>query len=156
MTTARVIVVSDRVCSGARTDAAGPAAKSMLLQAGIETDGPVIIPEGKDAIAAELDRALADQVRIVVTIGGTGHGERNLTPEETAARLAVRLTGIETQILIEGLKSTTRAGLSRGLVGLTERGDRGTLIVNSAGSVGAVRDSLGIVVPLIDAIFEKF
>lgn len=153
---AAVIVVSDRVHSGEREDKSGPRARKLLADAGVEVGQEVVVPEGGEAVAREIDRALAGGVRLIVTTGGTGIGARNLTPEVTAERLGCRLTGLETQVLIEGLKSSPQAGLSRGLIGLTSRDERATLIVNAPSAPGAVSDSLGVVLPLLGSIFERF
>lgn len=147
--TGSVIVVSDRVHAGEREDLAGPLARDLLTEAGVDVRGVTVVPEGADAVADRLAASLAEGVRVIVTIGGTGVGPRNRTPDVTAGLLAVRLPGVSTQILLEGLKSTPTAGLSRGLVGLTERGPGATLIVNAPGSRGGVRDALGVICPLL-------
>lgn len=151
-----VIVVSDRAHSGEREDKSGPRARKLLADAGIEAGREVVVPEGREAVAREIDRALADGVRLIVTTGGTGVGTRNLTPEVTAERLDCRLTGLETQVLVEGLKSSRQAGLSRGLIGLASRDERAALIVNAPSAPGGVSDSLGVVLPLLGSIFERF
>jgi molybdopterin biosynthesis enzyme MoaB len=69
--------------------------------------------------------------------------------------LGVRLDGLVTQVLIQGLASTGQAGLSRALIGLTGRGPRDALIINSPGSAGGVNDTLGVVCPLLPNIFER-
>lgn len=153
---AAVIVVSDRVYSGEREDTSGPQARTLLAEAGVVIGREAVVPEGGEAAAREIDRALADGVRLIVTTGGTGVGTRNLTPEITAERLSCRLTGLETQVLVEGLKSSPQAGLSRGLIGLTSRDERAALIVNTPSAPGGVADSLGVVLPLLGSIFERF
>lgn len=58
-------------------------------------------------------------------------------------------------MLIQGLASTGQAGLSRALIGLTGRGPRDALIINSPGSAGGVGDTLSVVCPLLPNIFER-
>jgi len=155
MNTAAVIVVSDRVASGERENSAGEAAVGMLRDAGLDTHESRIVPEGHDAVAQALADARLAGHRVIVTVGGTGLGPRNLTPEATAPHLAVELTGLMTQVLIAGLANTRQAGLSRGLIGLTGRGPADALIVNAPSSRGGVRDALGVVCPLLPNIFER-
>lgn len=154
--TAQVIVVSDRVCGGERRDTAGAAAVDTLRRAGLDCPEALVVAEGAEPLRSRLVEAIDDGVQVVLTIGGTGIGVSNLTPEVSMELIDVRLTGLETQILVEGLKSTPRAGLSRGIVGVTARGGEGTLIANAPNSTGAVADCLGVLVPLLPSIFEKF
>jgi len=149
-----IIVASDRVHSGERVDKAGPLARELLAEVGV--DAPVVIvEEGLDAVSAALADARAAGHRVILTVGGTGLGPRNQTPEATAPLLEVTLTGLMTQVLVEGLSHSPHAGLSRALIGLTGRGAADALIINSPSSTGAVRDTLGVVLPLLPNIFER-
>ncbi len=150
-----VIVVSDRVLSGERENLAGPMARDLLAAAGVAVRDVVVVPEGIDAVAERLRAAVADGMRVVVTVGGTGVGPRNQTPEATAPLLSVQLTGVAMQVLVEGLKHSDHAGLSRGLVGLTGRTEGASLIVNAPSSRGGVRDTLRVICPLLPSIFER-
>lgn len=152
--TGAVIVVSDRVAGGEREDRAGEVARAMLADAGVGAD-VVIVEEGFGPVARALADARSNGHRVILTVGGTGLGPRNLTPEATAPLLAVRLDGLVTQVLIQGLASTSQAGLSRALIGLTGRGPGDALIVNAPGSTGGVRDTLHVVCPLLPNIFER-
>lgn len=155
MTKGTVIVVSDRVLAGERENTAGRAAVEKLLDAGLDVTGPVTVPEGYDAVAQALADARLAGHRVIVTVGGTGLGPRNLTPEATAPHIAVELTGLGTQVLLAGLANTAQAGLSRGLIGLTGRGPGDALIINAPSSRGGVRDTLEVVCPLLPNIFER-
>ena len=154
MKSARTIVVSDRVIDGERIDEAGPKAADILTRAGYECSQPVHVREGQMELRASLRAAIDEGARVIVTLGGTGTREGNYTPEVSAEFCEIRLHGLETQILLRGLESTDRAGLSRGMVGLTQRGDDGALIVNAPNTPGGVDDALGVVVPLLRHIFE--
>lgn len=152
--TGTVIVVSDRIVGGLREDKAGPVARRLLAGAGVEAE-VVTVGEGFEEVARALADARSRGRRVIVTVGGTGLGPRNQTPEATAPLLGVRLDGLVTQVLIQGLASTGQAGLSRALIGLTGRGPRDALIINSPGSAGGVSDTLGVVCPLLPNIFER-
>ena len=152
--TGTVIVVSDRIVDGLREDKAGPVARRLLADAGVEAE-VVTVGEGLEEVSRALADARSRGRRVIVTVGGTGLGPRNQTPEATAPLLGVRLDGLVTQVLIQGLASTGQAGLSRALIGLTGRGPRDALIINSPGSAGGVSDTLGVVCPLLPNIFER-
>lgn len=150
-----VIIVSDRCVSGERQDRTGPAAAAALTEHHVEVTSVVVIPEGREAVAQQLRRALEHGADVVLTAGGTGIGPRNYTPEATAPFLSAQLPGVVTQILLAGLESTPKAGLSRGLVGVTDRGPAAALIVNAPGSTGGVRDAVGVIGPLLPHILER-
>lgn len=101
-----------------------------------------------------LKTALRAGSDVIVIIGGTGLGRTNFTPEVTEKYISARLHGLETQVLLRGLESSAKAGLSRGIIGMTEHGG-GSLVVNTASSVGAVEDTLGVVLPLLPDIFRS-
>ena len=151
-----VIVVSDRVFGGEREDSASPVALEMLADHGVDVLAVECVPEGADGVSREIDRAVDKGVQIILTAGGTGVGARNLTPEVTRARLEVELTGLEQQVLIEGLKSSPKAGLARGAIGLTSRAEGAVLIANAPSSAGGVKDLLAVLGPLLPSIFERF
>ncbi|BAU95575.1 molybdopterin biosynthesis protein CB [Corynebacterium suranareeae] len=150
-----VIVVSDRIKSGERIDKAGPIATELLKEAGIEISYFTVVEEGYESVHQELTKAVARRDRVIITIGGTGVGPRNRTPEATEPFIDTQLPGLMTQILFSGLSNTAQAGLSRGLVGLTARDSTASLIVNAPSSSGGVRDALGVVCPLLGQIFER-
>lgn len=152
--TAAVVVVDDRVASGARENLAGDRAVADL-GAFVRVLGCTIVREEAQAVSAALDATLDAGVDLVLTVGGTGLRTRSVTPECTAQRIGMRVSGLENQILLRGLESTPSAGLSRGIVGIADHGARRTLIVNAAGSRGAVADAVAVIGPLIGSITEQ-
>lgn len=152
--TAVVIVVSDRVFGGERKDKASPAATRLLTEAGFQVTGPVIIPEGDEALRNAMAQAVEGGNSLILTCGGTGLGPRNLTPEVTEEFISTRLHGIETQVLIAGLEQSPRAGLCRGVIGLTSREPGASLIVNAPSSHGGVNDTLGVILALWPSLTE--
>lgn len=154
--TATVIVTSDRVLSGDKLNRAGETAVALLADAGLTPENIIltVIGEGPELVRPALAAALEQNRDIVVIIGGTGVGETNHTPEVSAEFIEMRLTGLETQVLLAGLASSPKAGLSRGIIGLTARTNP-TLIVNTPGSRGGVGDVLGVVLPLLPDIYRE-
>ena len=144
-----VVTVSDRCVSGEREDLSGPLAQRLLAEHDVLVEKVDLVPDGIEPVREAILRAVADGARVVLTTGGTGVTPRDLTPEATAPLLATRLEGIEAQIRAHGLSKTPLAGLSRGLVGVTSRGDDGALIVNAPGSRGGVKDTVAVIGPLV-------
>ena len=82
-----VITVSDRCARGQMTDTAGPAivarVKSEWPHAEIRAH---LLEDDEDAIAALLEEVSAQNAELVLTVGGTGLGPRDRTPEATRVR----------------------------------------------------------------------
>ena len=148
--TASIIVASDRVLCGEKPNNAGNRARELAEEFGCAMVSTTVVAEGFEAIDKALHAALESGVRVVIVIGATGTHSGNVTPEVTERYVHVRLHGVETQVLMEGLKNSPKAGLCRGIIGLDRHG--GNLIINSASSRGAVEDTLGVVLPLLPDI----
>lgn len=150
-----VITVSDRCTSGEREDYSGPLALRLLADHGVDVAEVELVPDGIEPVQAALRGALDAGARVIVTVGGTGVTPRDLTPEATREFLVAELPGISAQIVMKGLEKTPLAGLSRGLVGVTGRGEDAAFIVNAPGSAGGVRDTVGVIGPLVPHILEQ-
>ena len=150
---AAIIVSSDRILTKGKTNKSGEIAQDFIKNYGLQLHVSTVIAEGYTPVDGAVQSALADVCEIFIVIGGTGIGATNFTPEVTEKYLSARLHGLETQVLLRGLQSSPKAGLSRGIIGMTEHGG-GSLIVNCASSSGAVTDTLSVVFPLLPDIFR--
>ena len=141
-----VITVSDRCSQGLMTDTAGPAVAAMLqrewTQAAILTE---LVPDDEDGLADLLERLCAGGASLVVTVGGTGLGPRDRTPEATRRIIDREAPGIAEAMRANGARQNQFAWLSRAVAGL--RG--GTLIVNLPGSRRGAEESLATIVALL-------
>ena len=144
MTVARVIVASNRAAAGTYRDTSGPILVAGLRELGFEVDDPVVVPDG-EPVARALRAAVADQVAVVLTSGGTGIAPTDRTPEATRAVLDYEIPGIAEALRAHGATKVPTAVLSRGLAGVAGR----TLIVNLPGSTGGARDGLAVLGPLL-------
>lgn len=151
---AQIIVSSDRILAGEKPNRAGEKAAEILRTHDIDVAPPSIVPEGLKPVDDALRTAVDTGTDILVVIGGTGIGATNLTPEVTERYIKARLYGLETQVLLRGLESSPKAGLSRGIIGMTDHGG-GSLIINCASSTGAVADALGVIAPLLADVFRS-
>lgn len=144
---ASVLTVSDRGFSGEREDRSGPLLAALLQAAGMEVVSRGIVPDEEDQIAAAL-MSLCERgdVDLILTTGGTGPAPRDRTPEATRRILEREMPGLAELLRWQGYQKTTRAVLSRGVAGLRGR----CLIINLAGSPGAVRDGVEILAPLLE------
>ena len=135
---AAVITVSDRASAGVYEDKSGPTVTQILKEAGYDVVHTSIVPDEKEQISAELIRC-ADEKHcdLIVTSGGTGLSQRDVTPEATRAVCDRDVPGIAEAIRAYSMTKTRRAMLSRAIC--MQRGH--TLVVNFPGSTKAARES---------------
>lgn len=138
------ITMSDKGAQGLRTDESGPLAGQLLSEAGYDIIEELMIPDDMETIRKELIR-LADQrqIDLIVTTGGTGFSERDVTPEATVEVCDRMAPGIAEAIRAYSMTKTPRAMLSRAVSGIRGK----TLMINLPGSPKAVRESLEFVLP---------
>jgi molybdenum cofactor synthesis domain-containing protein len=139
------VTVSDSVSAGTRQDRSGPAVEQRLRELGWETDSQVL-PDDLDGLAASLaDFADSAVYSLIVTSGGTGLAERDVTPEATRAVIEREAPGLAEWIRMSGRQHTERAILSRGVAGVRGR----VLIVNLPGSPAGAVESLNSVAAVL-------
>lgn len=139
-----MLTVSDSVAEGRRQDASGPAVSAALRELGYKVVEAETVPDLQPAIEAALLR-LCDFAQLVVTTGGTGIAERDVTPEATRAVAARVVDGIGELMRSSGLQHTPRAVLSRGIAAIRGR----SLILNLPGSPKGAAESLDAVAKIL-------
>ena len=138
-----VLTVSDSVASGRREDLSGPAIKAELKKKFQVIKVEVV---ADDYASSETDlRRLAGEADLVVTTGGTGIAERDVTPEATRAVCSRLLDGISERMRAQGAKKTPFAALSRAVCGVCGK----ALILNLPGSPKGAVESLEAVMDLL-------
>src|SRR5207249_8206879 len=128
---------------GTRDDRSGDLLADLLTAEGYEVERRVV-PDDRDAIADAIAE-LADSARLVLTTGGTGLAERDVTPEATATVLDRAAPGLAEAIRADAIARTPHGLLSRGIAGV--RGS--TLVVNLPGSPGGCRDGFAVLRPAL-------
>jgi molybdopterin adenylyltransferase len=142
--TAAVVTVSDSCARGERVDISGPAVAEALAKSGFR----VIHKQSVQDDSMQIQNALvhlALDVRFIVTTGGTGIAERDVTPEATEAICERVIDGVAERMRNEGYKQTPFAALSRGVCGVRGK----TLILNVPGSPSGAVESLRAVLELV-------
>ena len=139
--TASIVTVSDRSAAGMRADAAGPALRGLLEEAGYEVVGTSVVPDDQPAIERAIRDVAEADVALCVTTGGTGMGPRDVTPEATAAVCERMVPGIGEAMRAASASVTPNAWLSRACAGILGS----TLVVNVPGSPKAAVENLSAV-----------
>jgi molybdopterin adenylyltransferase len=142
--TATVLTISDSCARGERADLSGPAVAAVLRRRNFQLVGSEVVPDEQSAIEKAIIHWTGES-RLVITTGGTGIAERDLTPEATRRVSTRLLEGVAERMRIEGAKKTPFAALSRGVCGI--RGE--SLILNLPGSPSAAIESLESVIDLL-------
>lgn len=136
-----IVTVSDRASRGEYQDEGGPAILAFLEEA-IASPCTVhyrCVPDERETIASALIE-LIDELGcdVVVTTGGTGPAQRDVTPEATEDIIERVLPGFGEQMRAISLKFVPTAILSRQLGGI-----RGTcLVFNLPGRPKSIRETI--------------
>lgn len=141
---AAVLTVSDRVSRGEAVDSSGPAAAELLQELGFDVADVHVVADGVDPVSAAL-KTLVTEVNLVVTSGGTGFSQRDLTPEATERVIERSAPGLAEAIRAATFGKNPHGMLSRGIAGIVGT----SLIVNLPGSERAVRESLAVIGPAL-------
>lgn len=142
--TAAVLTVSDSCARGDRADLSGPAVGELLRQRNFAVMGTEVVPDDQSAIQTAI-AYWVQEAQLVVTTGGTGIAERDVTPEATRAVCERLLEGVAERMRSEGAKKTPLAALSRGVCGVRGK----SVILNLPGSPTGAVDSLEAVIDLL-------
>lgn len=136
-----ILTVSDGVSAGERDDRSGDLLAEWAAERGYRAAARDVVPDRETDVARTLARmADEDGCDLVVTTGGTGLTERDVTPEATRSVVGRMAPGIAERIRALGARETPYAALSRGVAGVRGR----TLIVNLPGSPSGVEDGLEV------------
>jgi molybdopterin adenylyltransferase len=146
-----ILTISDAGSRGERSDSSGDLIVSWAKERGYRLAERALIPDDIARISATLAGwADADKADLILTTGGTGLTERDVTPEATSAVLHKEAPGIAEALRMTSFPRFPRAALSRGVAGVRGK----TLIVNLPGSPGGVRDGLGVLSDLVEHAVE--
>ena len=136
-----IIVSSDSGYRGEREDLSGPEIRRIAEENDYEIISQVILPDERKILEKEMmriaDENLAD---LILTTGGTGLSQRDITPEATLAVAQRHVPGIAEAIRAASMQITKRAMLSRAVSVIRGK----TLIINLPGSPKACMESMDV------------
>jgi molybdopterin adenylyltransferase len=142
-----ILTVSDRSARRQRPDASGPALKQALTGHGWQVTLEDILPDEQALLQERLASwADAGQVDVILTCGGTGFGQRDVTPEATLAVIERAAPGLAEAMRAASLLVTPHAMISRAVAGIR----RQTLIVNLPGSPRGALENLQVILPVLE------
>jgi molybdopterin adenylyltransferase len=139
-----ILTISDKGAKGKRIDVTGKTLKEHLENNQYIVDYYKVIPDEVEDIKKEL-KYICDELRIplVITNGGTGFSERDITPEATLQVIEKNVPGIGEFMRMKSMEITPRAMLSRGISGIRKK----SLIINLPGSPRGAKENLEFILP---------
>ncbi|XP_041467853.1 uncharacterized protein LOC121418192 isoform X1 [Lytechinus variegatus] len=142
-----ILTVSDTCSRKEAVDKSGPNLKK-LAEDTSGLDGVVvatgIVPDEISSIKETLlEWSDVKELDLILTTGGTGFADRDVTPEATKSVLEKEAPGLAMVMLMGSLKITPLAVLSRSVCGIRKK----TLIVNLPGSLKGSQECFGFVQP---------
>jgi molybdenum cofactor synthesis domain-containing protein len=147
--TAAVLTISDSSAAGHRQDLSGPAVRAALEANGFQVLAGTVVKDDRSDIEVSI-MDMCHKAQLVVTTGGTGIAERDVTPEATRAVADKIVDGIGERMRAEGGKKTPLAALSRGVCAVRGK----SLILNLPGSPAAATESLAAVIDILPHALE--
>ncbi len=146
-----ILTISDKGWSGQRQDKSGEVIKDSSSPMGSRVVKYEVIPDEGDVIASKLaEWADEGSIDVILTTGGTGLGQRDVTPEATLSILDKVVPGLAEAMRAETLNKTPMAMLSRAVAGVKGK----CLIINLPGSPKAVKECLEVILPAIPHAVE--
>lgn len=138
---AAIIIASDS--RNEKTDKSGEKIFEILTSNNYKIFEKIILPDDKKILSEKMIEFANFGVGLILTTGGTGFSERDVTPEATLEVCEKIVPGISEAMRNFSMQITKRAMLSRGVSGIRKK----SLIVNLPGSPKAVDECLNFILP---------
>ena len=146
---ASVIVLSDTVASGKKPDTAGQNVLDILKEANFSHVNYQVIPDAPEQLLALIEQQ-KNQYPLILTVGGTGLGPKDLTIETIQPLLKREIPGLMEASRNFGQRRTPYASLSRGVAGYIDN----SLVITLPGSRQGALESLTAILPALVHLFD--
>ena len=140
-----IITVSDRASEGVYEDLGGPALRNAAEGYGWSVIAEAIVPDDTRRIQETIRSFSSQGCALILTTGGTGIAERDVTPEAIRGIMRVEIPGFGELMRMKSLELTPNAILSRSLAAVVER----SLVIALPGKPQGAVDCLGFVLGAI-------
>lgn len=146
-----IITASDKGARGEREDQSGKEIETLVQEIHGQVIAYRVLPDDQEGLAQAMIEMI-DQlgVGLLLTTGGTGFSQRDVTPEATLQVIERVVPGLPEAMRRESFSISPRAMLSRAVAGIRGK----CLIMNLPGSPKAVRECLQIILPVLPHALE--
>ncbi|SNX87958.1 related to Gephyrin [Melanopsichium pennsylvanicum] len=144
---AGILTVSDTASTNPLLDRSGPVLMDALSSAGFDIQARSLCPDELSTIRYYVQlMADSEGVDLIVTTGGTGFGQRDVTPEAVEPLISRKTPALTHALTSYSLSKTPLAALSRAVTGIrkVESTGKEALIVVLPGSPKAVKECLEV------------
>jgi molybdopterin adenylyltransferase len=136
-----IVTVSDRAAAGEYEDAGGPALREECLRRGWSVRAEAVVSDDRMRIQQAILSFSTQGCRLILTTGGTGIAERDVTPEAIREIMRVEIPGFGETMRAESFKVIPNGILSRSLAAIVD----GSLVVALPGKPSGAVECLGFV-----------
>ncbi|MFN7560148.1 MAG: molybdenum cofactor biosynthesis protein B [Prosthecobacter sp.] len=140
-----IITVSDRASEGVYEDLGGPALRKAAEGYGWTVRAEAIVPDDQVRIQDTIRSFSSQGCGLILTTGGTGIAERDVTPEAIRGIMRVEIPGFGEVMRMKSLELTPNAILSRSLAAVVDR----SLVIALPGKPQGAVDCLSFVLGAI-------
>lgn len=146
MFTVGILTISDRASAGIYEDHGGPALRKACEGYGWNVGAEAIVPDDVDRIRSAIRSFGAQGCGLILTTGGTGVAERDVTPEAIRSIMRVEMPGFGEVMRMKSFEITPNAILSRSLAAIVDA----SLVIALPGKPTGAVECLGFVRGAID------
>ena len=136
-----IITVSDRASRGEYEDHGGPALREEAKKRGWRVIAEAVVPDEIERIESAISSFCNQKCGLILTTGGTGMAERDVTPEAIRNLMRVELPGFGEAMRMRSLEITPNSILSRSLAAVVE----GALVIALPGKPQGAVECLGFI-----------
>jgi molybdopterin adenylyltransferase len=136
-----IITISDRASAGQYDDLGGPAVKKFAEETGWQVLAEAIVPDSISRIQETIRSFSQQGCGLILTTGGTGVAERDVTPEAIRAVMRMEIPGFGEVMRAESMKITPNAILSRSLAAIVDL----SLVIALPGKPSGAVECLGFI-----------
>jgi len=144
--TVGILTISDRASAGIYEDHGGPALRKACEGYGWTIGAEAIVPDDIERIRQAVLSFSAQGCGLILTTGGTGVADRDVTPEAIRGIMRVEMPGFGEVMRMKSFEITPNAILSRSLAAIIQS----SLVIALPGKPAGAVECLGFVRGAID------
>lgn len=115
-----IVTISDRASAGEYEDHGGPALRAEAQKRGWDVAAEAVVPDDLDRIQETIRGFSAQGCGLILTTGGTGVADRDVTPEAIRGIMRVEIPGFGELMRMKSFDITPNALLSRCLAAIVD------------------------------------